>query len=535
MDKELIKLILIKEIKESKTKGRSWGLDSIIPEWISKDYNVDFSDKELLQDFWNFAEELKREGFINPDVTQRHSSQFWILSEKAEKIYDNIKSMSFEDLEKFSKRKTHLLSDEDIQRLILKKIYDSKKESVSIRYNDDSKQWNISKEDLIRNIKLLEDDFLLERKASTVGFTLLRLTSDGKRSIEGKGIELEKKKPSQEKKMDENKVESKKEISEERDLHNYKKIVQLTTEVIKALTTYKSIFSDLNCGYGKETNFRKIAVLQTDIIGSYFQIKEELWKDDSVIKYCQRKGIYDHIVEIFVSDVYKKSEMILQPTFGTYPDNTISNISDEWLKIMTILNLFKSNLAKSDYLYEIEASKGKNKQSPTEKMMCFKSKEICPKTITKSEEFVFIGMPFRDEFQDVYNYGIKPVLDEIKKVPLMAAEKKWNIDIMCKVCHLIQGSKYGIINISTWNPNVLFELGLIYGLNKEAILIKSTKEREEKADLKGIEYVEYEPLEIDSKDKTEDEIEEIKIKHYEKFRNELKQYLDNVGSLDLIK
>ena len=61
---------------------------------------------------------------------------------------------------------------------------------------------------------------------------------------------------------------------------------------------------------------------------------------------------------------------------------------------------------------------------------------------------------------------------------------------MCKICQAIQKSKYVIINISALNPNVMFELGLAYGLGKEVFIIKD-KSTVVSTDLKGLEYTEY--------------------------------------------
>jgi len=99
-------------------------------------------------------------------------------------------------------------------------------------------------------------------------------------------------------------------------------------------------------------------------------------------------------------------------------------------------------------------------------------------------------MPFRPEFEDIYKYGIIPALKAAGLKAWKADESIKNIDVMCKICEGIQSSRYAIINISGWNPNVLFELGLAYGLGKETVLIKGHEEKVP-ADLRGMEYIEY--------------------------------------------
>ncbi|MCK5474149.1 MAG: hypothetical protein KAI53_01975 [Candidatus Aenigmarchaeota archaeon] len=161
------------------------------------------------------------------------------------------------------------------------------------------------------------------------------------------------------------------------------------------------------------------------------------------------------------------------------------------------------------------------------KMLCFKSNAICPKSIESKSNYVFIGMPFSKKHELVYKYGIKPVLEKLGKEAQKADEKKGNIDVMCKVCYLIQISDFAIINISEWNPNVLFELGLIYGLGKKAILIKSDEEKEEKADLKGIEYIKYVAFNSDCVYELENN-EKIK-NHFKGFAKDLEDCLRTIA------
>ena len=125
---------------------------------------------------------------------------------------------------------------------------------------------------------------------------------------------------------------------------------------------------------------------------------------------------------------------------------------------------------------------------------CFKIGHNCPHEIKKYRYKFFVGMPFDNKFQDSYTYGIKMMLDnngiDCGKQVFMADEKFSNVDIMCKVCQAIQESEYVIINISDENPNVMFELGLAYGLNKYVILLKDSS-TPVMSDLKGLEYIEY--------------------------------------------
>jgi hypothetical protein len=125
---------------------------------------------------------------------------------------------------------------------------------------------------------------------------------------------------------------------------------------------------------------------------------------------------------------------------------------------------------------------------------CFKiGLRKCPKEIDFSPKMVFVAMPFRPDFQDLYKYAIRPALEELGLKIWKADEKISNIDIMCKICHGIQECSFVIANISDWNPNVLFEMGLAYGTGKNVVLIKNRKEKVP-VDLKGLEYIDYEDI-----------------------------------------
>lgn len=126
---------------------------------------------------------------------------------------------------------------------------------------------------------------------------------------------------------------------------------------------------------------------------------------------------------------------------------------------------------------------------------CFKiGTRNCPKNITFSPKAIVVAMPFKGEFEDAYKFAIRPALEEAGFTPWKANEQISTIDVMCKVCHAIQQSGYLIANITNWNANVVFELGLAYGLARTVILVKHKKD-DVPVDLKGLEYIEYSNIE----------------------------------------
>lgn len=125
---------------------------------------------------------------------------------------------------------------------------------------------------------------------------------------------------------------------------------------------------------------------------------------------------------------------------------------------------------------------------------CFKTGlKQCPKEINLSARTVFVATPFSTSSQDFYKYAIRPALEEMGFQIWKADEHIDNIDIMCKMCQAIQECSYVVANISDWNANVLFEIGLAYGIGKEVVMVKNTKQSVP-VDLTGLEYIDFESI-----------------------------------------
>ena len=62
--------------------------------------------------------------------------------------------------------------------------------------------------------------------------------------------------------------------------------------------------------------------------------------------------------------------------------------------------------------------------------------------------------------------------------------------LLCKICSLIQESKYGLADVSYPTHNIPFELGLLLGLSKNCVILKK-KDASIPSDISGLEYVEY--------------------------------------------
>lgn len=120
--------------------------------------------------------------------------------------------------------------------------------------------------------------------------------------------------------------------------------------------------------------------------------------------------------------------------------------------------------------------------------------------INEDDKQLFVAMPFSDDLAEtIFEHGIKKVASDKGLQVWRADQKITNIDVMCKICKAIQESRFAVVNLSSWNANVLFELGLLYGLGKIVILIKD-KQTKIPTNLKGLEYISYGSPEVIHKD-----------------------------------
>lgn len=143
-------------------------------------------------------------------------------------------------------------------------------------------------------------------------------------------------------------------------------------------------------------------------------------------------------------------------------------------------------------------------------MKCFMSYKKCDCKSESNRSQVFLISPFGYPFEDVYREGLKPILSKINcreinselpdsKLQLIKANDAQQLGfVMCqKICKQIQDSEFIIADISKPNPNVFYELGLSYGMNKKIILIGQKKYKNtfiSQLDAKEKFYIQYQSI-----------------------------------------
>jgi nucleoside-triphosphatase THEP1 len=110
-------------------------------------------------------------------------------------------------------------------------------------------------------------------------------------------------------------------------------------------------------------------------------------------------------------------------------------------------------------------------------MKCYLTgNKVCNLGIEEKRNQIFIAYNYKyKNVEKIIEDAIIPALDELNIIYKIAKLEISNKDFFCKICELIQQSKYFLANLTNPTFNVGLELGLALGLNKETILIASNR------------------------------------------------------------
>lgn len=170
---------------------------------------------------------------------------------------------------------------------------------------------------------------------------------------------------------------------------------------------------------------------------------------------------------------------------------------EDWWKVKgyveTVEELIKESV-KSDALELLEILRTKKLAFSELKrgIPCPLTSKICPEQIKDDPTLVFVAMPIRSEYEDVFK-NIENVLASYGLKAWIAQKELRRGHILCKICEKIQTSNFGIFEITDLSPNVMLELGLSYGMGKPILLIAKSLEKVP-SDLRGLEIIEYRNL-----------------------------------------
>ena len=88
-----------------------------------------------------------------------------------------------------------------------------------------------------------------------------------------------------------------------------------------------------------------------------------------------------------------------------------------------------------------------------------------------AKEHVFVAMPFSEEFEDVYEYGIYRVVRELGYVCEKVDAVSFTGDILKRIKQRIRTARFVIADLSDARPNVSLEVGYAWGRKRPVILL----------------------------------------------------------------
>ena len=109
----------------------------------------------------------------------------------------------------------------------------------------------------------------------------------------------------------------------------------------------------------------------------------------------------------------------------------------------------------------------------------------------KLKSFVFVLMPFSDDFKDIYESGIKPACKNCNVKVERVDEQIFDENILSRIYDQIAKADILIADMTGRNPNVFYEVGYAHAIQKRVILLTQNS-NDIPFDLKHYPHIVYE-------------------------------------------
>lgn len=112
---------------------------------------------------------------------------------------------------------------------------------------------------------------------------------------------------------------------------------------------------------------------------------------------------------------------------------------------------------------------------------------------SEGKPHVFVAMPFSDEMEDTYHYGIQGAVKSAGFLCERVDSEAFTGDILDRIKDRIKDAEFVVADLTTANPNVYLEVGYAWGCDVPVILtINDTEEL--KFDVQGQNCIEYDRI-----------------------------------------
>jgi len=103
---------------------------------------------------------------------------------------------------------------------------------------------------------------------------------------------------------------------------------------------------------------------------------------------------------------------------------------------------------------------------------CFVTGSQCTIKVWFNPKLFFVIIPFSTDYNDIYQIGIKEVVQHLEFECVRADEIVHTKNVICLgLCQPLRSSRFVIAELTNRNPNVLYELGLSHAFEKDVILL----------------------------------------------------------------
>jgi hypothetical protein len=100
-----------------------------------------------------------------------------------------------------------------------------------------------------------------------------------------------------------------------------------------------------------------------------------------------------------------------------------------------------------------------------------------PRTELERKKSVFVAMPFSEEFEDIYQFGIYSAVRRLGYVCEKVDESVFTGNIVERITEGIRNAEFMIADLSLERPNVYLEVGFAWGLKKPVVLVAREGQR----------------------------------------------------------
>lgn len=112
-------------------------------------------------------------------------------------------------------------------------------------------------------------------------------------------------------------------------------------------------------------------------------------------------------------------------------------------------------------------------------------------SIDKEQRSVFVVMQFTQEYNDLYEQVIIPVISKYNMNCIRADDIYTATPILADIINEIKAASIVIADITPDNPNVFYELGFAHALNKPTIVLSEKQRTKLPFDVSGLRTIFY--------------------------------------------